>query len=1280
MSAGQDDRNNPKLTERTVTAAPVDPPPPDTPGGAPGAGGETGTLFQNDAGTRSELHSQPPAPPGYEILSEVGRGGMGVVYKAMQRNLNRIVALKVVLAGGHASVSQRMRFLAEAEAVASLSHPGIVGVYDFGTWDGQPYMALEFCPGGTLGEKLNGTPLAHREASILLERMARAVSTAHARGIVHRDIKPANILLAADGNPKVVDFGLAKITESREGLTITGAVMGTPSYMAPEQAKGETKKVGPTADVYALGAVLYECLTGRPPFKGSNSADTIMQSLNTEPVGVRALNPLVPVDLETVCLKCLEKDPTRRYATAAELADDLTRFLGGLPVIARPVGPLGRARRWISRNQVVTGLLVAIVLAIAAGTTATYVKYRDEAVQRAKAEAETAAKEHALSELRKTLAALEELSAEQTHTLSRLTIEKAATEDALLLGLLRPLRDQVNAWISLEETRALFELAALPEERLRFRFVERGLLSADGADKLAAWPNEVVCAVVGLDRAAAVRLQALVASVMNSKMSSIPAREACAFLAAALPHDPEFDRAAADILLRRIVQERDSATVSDLSAGLTALLPRLTSVEVAQIAQALAARIAVETDLSMLNGLASAIAPLGERLDPPGAMAVAQILTRRLTAERDVTSLTMLPTALSALALRLRPVDSASLAGALSRRLSERLASDKDSAQLPTLATVLLIFSSRLTLAESAALVGQPARALAARIAAEKEWTSLSTNCNNALFNLTTVLTPADAAAVLQRFMDRLENDTSILPNLYNTLSTVAMRLAPVDVLPLLKTLANRITPVTDPTTLSQLSYILTLVAGGVGTVGPGLSQPTGLRAGLMGADVDAILGPVARTIAARLVKEKDANVIATLGNSLTNLNTMLGPKDSFAVAKILMSWAAMEKDAISLSYFNAAIVPLAPRIAAADAAPLARSLASRLATEKDAIILNYLCPAFSELSARVRPVDLSAIVFPIARMIADRLATEKDNAALSNLSAALSTLAPRLHAAEAAALGGVLATRIKTDPDALTTMYLAQTLPALAERLDENAALKMLAPAIELIIARSLTEKDQFALGYLTTSITSIAYRITPSDAGSFARVLAGRIVMEKETGLQSYYGTALIVLSPRLTDEDFRAVVHILAGRIPTEKDTAALSSLNNTLAGLNPRLSQVDAAAIVEVLAVRMTTEKDTNNLARFDDVFTSMISRVSDAQLLAVLKANLIFPPIRNPILAEFSSRANLTPTTAAMALAGVGAVQTSPSSGFRDVWEFMNWAEKSRPDLDLRPVPRLPGGN
>jgi tetratricopeptide (TPR) repeat protein len=333
----------------------------------------------------------PPPPTqrltigGYDILEEIGSGGMGVVYRARHRQLGRTVALKLLRAGALAGHAERQRFLREARVGAGLQHPSIVQVFEVGEYEGCPYLALEYVPNETLARRLVAGPLPPREAATLLETLARAVHYAHERGVIHRDLKPANILLRKDEGgrlndeaaarldlsfilhpsslvPKIADFGLARLMA--EGGTDPGTVMGTPAYMAPEQAAGRAAEAGPGADVYALGAILYECVTGRPPFQAPTHVETLRRVLSDEPVRASKVRAAVPRDLDTICMTCLAKEPARRYASAAELADDLRRFLDGRPILARPIGPWGRTTRWVRRNPRVAALLVLLAGAL----------------------------------------------------------------------------------------------------------------------------------------------------------------------------------------------------------------------------------------------------------------------------------------------------------------------------------------------------------------------------------------------------------------------------------------------------------------------------------------------------------------------------------------------------------------------------------------------------------------------------------------------------------------------------------------------------------------------------------------------------------------------------------------------------------------------------------------------------------------------------------------------------------------------------------------------------
>jgi serine/threonine protein kinase len=304
--------------------------------------------------TQHEQDARPAALPlidGYEIGELLGRGGMGLVFRARQTALGRQVALKIIVSGAHAGAEERARFRREAHAVARLDHPGIVQIYEVGEQAGCPYLALEFAGGGNLAQQLDGTPMPPRRAAQLLLDLARAVQHAHEQGIVHRDLKPANVLLTETGVAKVADFGLAKLLDVEQGLTHTGAVLGSPSYMAPEQAAGKVRAIGPATDVYALGAILYELLTGRPPFLGASFLETLDQVRTHDPAPPQTLQPKVSDDLAAICLKCLEKDPARRYPSAAALAHDLDRFLRGEAISARKTTLWDQAARLVRHSQ-----------------------------------------------------------------------------------------------------------------------------------------------------------------------------------------------------------------------------------------------------------------------------------------------------------------------------------------------------------------------------------------------------------------------------------------------------------------------------------------------------------------------------------------------------------------------------------------------------------------------------------------------------------------------------------------------------------------------------------------------------------------------------------------------------------------------------------------------------------------------------------------------------------------------------------------------------------------
>jgi tRNA A-37 threonylcarbamoyl transferase component Bud32 len=320
-------------------------------------------TLTSDASGAAAGPAHPPGDPidfgEYSLIEEIGRGGMGVVYKARQKRLDRVVALKLVLAGSWASPEQVRRFHAEARSAAGLSHPSVVKIFDTGEVRGQPFIAMEYVQGRSLAAALAAGPLKIRDAARLVRTVAGALDHLHRHGIVHRDLKPGNILLDEAGRPYVTDFGLAKALGD-DSMTRTSAIAGTPCYMSPEQAAGRLREMDPRSDVYSLGAILYELLTGRPPALAETAMDTLVQVIEREPPRPRELNRRVPRDLEWICLRCLSKAPADRYPTSADFGEDLERFLAGEPVEARPPGPLRRLARWARREPPLALRLAAL--------------------------------------------------------------------------------------------------------------------------------------------------------------------------------------------------------------------------------------------------------------------------------------------------------------------------------------------------------------------------------------------------------------------------------------------------------------------------------------------------------------------------------------------------------------------------------------------------------------------------------------------------------------------------------------------------------------------------------------------------------------------------------------------------------------------------------------------------------------------------------------------------------------------------------------------------------
>jgi hypothetical protein len=577
-----------------------------------------------------------PQVPGYSMETMLGSGGMGVVYKAQQLALDRSVAVKMVLAGPLASPQDLMRFRRETAALACMQHPNIVQVYDAGEVEGRPYFSMELVDGGSLAQRLSGTPKPSREAATLLATLAEAVHVAHQAGIVHRDLKPANILLTADGTPKISDFGLARRLDGGAGLTQTGVPMGTPSYMAPEQAAGQERAIGPAVDVYALGAILYELLTGRPPFRGETPTETLQQVIHQEPVPPTRLNPRVPRDLETVCLKCLRKEPHARYAGARELAEDLRRYLLGQAITAQPVGRLERVAKWVRRNPAMASLSAAAMFALVAGTVVSLL-FAFEAGRQANLARDRA------GELERQAGALEAKTRDAEAKKAEAEQAQTEAEQNRVFGILSPigrnplaLSDPFNPTLpeALDPTEAdvMCQLRAASPP-IRLQLLETALRQPESARRAGRRADWVIQAIVGCDRARRAEVRRLLVRRIQEPEAPQEVLLACAQLGLAVNLDERVwaERAAGALSaeLRDPLTERDD--YPKLAESLATVSEHLPPPEAADhAARALdffLARLQEPAGLTVgYHQLAQAIAAVSRRLDPAPATRAAEAI------------------------------------------------------------------------------------------------------------------------------------------------------------------------------------------------------------------------------------------------------------------------------------------------------------------------------------------------------------------------------------------------------------------------------------------------------------------------------------------------------------------------------------------------------------------------------------------------------------------------------------------------------------------------------
>jgi hypothetical protein len=1165
----------------------------------------------------------PLAPRGYVVLGELGRGGMGVVYTARQLSAGRVVALKMLLHAGQADAEQLGRFRSEAVAIARLQHPHVVQVFEVGEHGGLPFFSLEYCPGGSLDRKLAGTPLPPAEAAALVEKVARGVQAAHEAQVIHRDLKPANVLLAADGTPKVSDFGLARKLDA-PAVTHSGVIMGTPSYMAPEQARGEVDRLGPAVDVYALGAVLYECLTGRPPFRAAAVMDTLLQVVSAEPVPPRQLNPKVPRDLETVCLKCLQKEPSRRYASAAELAEELGRFRRGEPVVARPVGVAERAAKWVRRSPWLATALAAVVLALLLSAAVSTYFGMDASHEAGKARDNAADAVAAGNDLETANGTLTKRTDELEGTLAR--------------GLLRPLALHGGAQPMTDtEWEALWQLATDNRGRLSYRFVKEAAQGPVTGRQLRDRAMPALTAAVGLDEERRAEVEKLLLARLEEEGVGAEQKRDLALALAALGGLSSSALGRTEREITRALREEKDAFVADLLAqGLSALAARLEPQDAAHATStliqaiksgagvindsyygsdkmleallAMAARLeAREVSTVLLQAIRDLLQPIQDTTDfkrqwtlerlTRGLAAVAARLEPKSAAEAAATLIEAsklhafehpIPDpawsapmhGLSAVAARLDPRDAGQAAAVITRAIKADMNRKAFAGQdLTEVARGLSALAARLDPEEAGRITGPAAAILIrsihdaiqpppTRAQAGRPFDSMSGSQLSELAKAVSALAPhlgsADAARAASTLTQALKDRKGDKSALAQALSALAARLGPKDAV-------RAATTVAQVLRRGETGTVTFFSKDGKSVIQYDLSELAQAESALAARMEPRDAARTARTLTQAIKGTKDPFAVAALAQAVSGVSARLGPEEASR-----MAWQAAT--ALTQVIREAMHPGLAPGVLAVLAQALA-ALAASLDAKAAAQAVSALTQAIHDANRALAPwqsnawTELQPAVSALAARLGPTEAAQaasaltqalmnphKDPRALGALVDGFSVVATRLGPKEVTQVANTLVQAIQYTREPRDLATLARGLSEVAARLGPEDAGRVTGQAAAVLTRAINDARQPYALFELAMAVSALTPRLGPTDAARAASTLTHAIMDTENSYPLPALAQALSGVSARLGPEE--------AGRMAGQA-AAALTQLireakhPNALAGLAQALSAVAAS---------------------------------------------------------------------------------------------------------------------
>ncbi len=1239
--------------------------------------------------------SASQVPPGYEILELLGQGSMGVVFKARHLRLNRVVALKMVLAGAHAAEADLARSRTEAEVIARLQHPGIVQIHGIGEHQGQRFVSLEFCPGGSLDRLLNGSPQPPLRAAALVEKLARAMHAAHQARVVHRDLKPANVLLAADGTPKITDFGLARKLDE-PGQTQTGVILGTPSYMPPEQAQG--KEVGPAADIYALGAILYDCLTGRPPFRAATELDTILQVVANEPLPPRQLNRQVPADLQTICLACLAKEPARRYRSAELLAEDLRRYREGEPILARPIGWRERGWKWMRRNPALAGALATLVVVLLLGGVVSLDFALDASRQAKDALRSEGEALRSAEKIRQNVATIhnnEEKIIEARDDVERQTNQ---LETTLVLSMLGPL----GSGVSTQEIEAFWELASHQGSRLGVRFVEEASRGTINCRQLRLRAETALHSAVGLSLKKRAEVEKLLRQRLESgRLGEAEATDLVLTLAVLGGFSAETDLTIARTLNQAMSRTTDSITLERLAKGLAAVCTRLEPREAsrccAEAVALLSQTLSKTSDFDACRRLAEGLATVVARLEPREA---ATFLTQAMSKTTNSYAHRSLAQGLAAVAARLEPKEAVAL-------LSQAMSWTTNSYAHRSLAQGLAAVAARLEPKEAAALLSQA-------MSWTKDFLALESLAKG-LAAVALRLEPREAATLLSQAMSKTF-DSRALQELAEGLTAVAARLEPREASRYCAEAAALLSQVMSRTTDS---YALESLAKGLATLAARLEPREAYRycaaaatllSQCMSITTDSSdLGNLAEGLAAVALRLEPREAAALLNQ------TMSGTTDSSALWRLAEGLAAVAarlepkeatpllSQAMSRTTDSSALWRLAEGLAAValrlEPREAATLLSQAMSKTFDSRALQELAEGLTAVAARLEPREASHNCAEAAALLSQAISKTTDSSALWSLAGGLAIVAARLEPREAtryrAEAAAQLSQAMSRTTDSIDLGFRAQGLAAVAARLEPKEAAALLSQAMSWTsnstalwclvegldaVAARLEPKEAAALlsqaisrttdpvahGRLAKGLDAVAVRLEPREASRY-RAEAAALIIQALSRISDPYRL-------RFLAEDLAAVAARLESREASRCRAEAATLLSQAM---SPTSSSNELRSLTEGLAA-VTVGLEPRELSRRQQSLVGSIGLVANPNLLAFCPA---LPALEQvPPSLPVQSLVDLLKQPFCIGQARrivLDQLQRHYGRPFADQWDFAHFAGEQKLDLDLTSPPRWP---